>query len=314
VLLDDQGLRERVARMERLLEQIEGLADPNARSMAAEVVGVLLELYGEGLARMMETIAQGEEGERIFDVFAGDELVSHLLILHGLHPLDVEARVVRALEEVRPYLQSHGGNVEFLGVQEGVARLRMQGSCAGCPSSSMTLKLAIEEAIQKTAPDLEGIEAEGVAEEPPPKPVTTMVAGPTLRKKPKKRPEENGASDGTSWTVVGGLPQLSDDGLLVKEVSGEPVLFLRLGEDFYAYRHLCAGCGESLGGGSLEEAILGCTECGRRYDVRRAGRCLDEPQLHLEPIPLLASELAVEERQGRGRRSMIKIALPSAVG
>jgi Fe-S cluster biogenesis protein NfuA/nitrite reductase/ring-hydroxylating ferredoxin subunit len=301
--------------METLLEQIEKLADPNARSKAAEVVGVLLELYGEGLARMMETIAQGEESERIFDAFAGDELVSHLLILHGLHPLDVETRVVRALEEVRPYLKSHGGNVEFLGVQEGVARLRMQGSCAGCPSSTMTLKLAIEEAIQKTAPDLEGIEAEGVAEEPPPRPVTTMVAGPTLRKKPKKRPEEeNGASDGTSWTVVGGLPQLSDSGLLVKEVSGEPVLFLKLGEDFYAYRHLCTGCGESLGEGSLEGAVLGCAGCERRYDVRRAGRCLDDPQLHLEPIPLLASELAVEERQGRGRRSMIKIALPSAVG
>jgi Fe-S cluster biogenesis protein NfuA/nitrite reductase/ring-hydroxylating ferredoxin subunit len=306
MLLDDQGLQERVARIETLLGEIEALKDPGARSKAAEIVQVLLELYGEGLARMMEVVAEGEDSGRAFEVFAEDELVSHLLLLHGLHPLDVETRVVRALEEVRPYLQSHGGNVELLGIEEGVARVRMEGSCDGCPSSTVTLKLAIEEAVLKAAPDLEGIEAEGVTE---PKPAPTIVAGPTLRKKEKKRPE-----DGASWTVVGGLPQLSGGGTLVKEVSGEPVLFLKLGDDLYAYRHLCPGCGESLERGSLEGAELSCPECERRYDVRRAGRCLDDPQLHLEPIPLLVSEVAVEERQGPGQRSMVKIALPSAVG
>ena len=288
--------------METLLEEIETLADPNARSKAAEVVGVLLDLYGEGLVRMMEVVAEGEERERIFEAFAKDELVSHLLLLHGLHPVSLETRVVQALEEVRPYLQSHGGNVELLGVEGGVARLRLQGSCDGCPSSSMTLKLAIEEAVQKAAPDLEGIEAEGVTE---PKPAPTLVAGPTLRRKEKKQPEENGAS----WTVVGGLPQLRGGGmlvgggLLVKEISGEPVLFVKLEDDFYAYRDPCPGCGESLEGGSLKGAELSCSGCGRRYDVRRAGRCLDALQLYLEPIPLLV-----------GEGDIVKIALPSAVG
>jgi Fe-S cluster biogenesis protein NfuA/nitrite reductase/ring-hydroxylating ferredoxin subunit len=309
MLLDDQGLQERVARMETLLGEIESLNDPNAKAKAAEVVQVLLELYGEGLARMMEVVAQGEEGERTFEALAEDELVSHLLLLHGLHPLDVETRVVRALEEVRPYIQSHGGNVELLGIEGGVARVRMEGSCDGCPSSTVTLKLAIEEAVLKAAPDLERIEAEGVTE-PPPKPATTFVAGPTLRKKEKKRPEE----DGASWTVVGGLPQLSGGGMLLKEISGEPVLFVKLGDDFYAYRHLCPGCGESLEEGSLREAELTCSGCGHRYDLRRAGRCLDAPQLHLEPIPLLVSEEVIQERQGPGRRSIVKIALPSAVG
>jgi Fe-S cluster biogenesis protein NfuA/nitrite reductase/ring-hydroxylating ferredoxin subunit len=307
MLLDDQGLQERVARIETLLGEIETLADPHAKSKAAEMAQVLLELYGEGLARMMEVVAQGEESERAFKVFAEDELISHLLLLHGLHPLDVETRVVQALEEVRPYLESHGGNVELLGVEGGVARVRMEGSCDGCPSSAVTLKLAIEEAILKAAPDLEGIEAEGVTE---PKPAPTIVAGPMLRKKEKNRPEE----DGAFWTVVGGLPQLSEGGTLLKEISGEPVLFLKLGDDFYAYRHLCPGCGESLERGSLEEVELSCPGCERRYDVRRAGRCLDDPQLHLEPIPLLVSEVAVEELQGPGQRSMVKIALPSPVG
>jgi Fe-S cluster biogenesis protein NfuA/nitrite reductase/ring-hydroxylating ferredoxin subunit len=294
MLLDDQGLQERVARMETLLGEIEALQDPAARSKAAEVVGVLLDLYGEGLARMMEVVAEGEEREKTFEAFAGDDLVSHLLLLHGLHPLDLETRVIGALEEVRPYLQSHGGDVELIGIENGVARLRLEGSCNGCPSSTMTLKLAIEEAIQKAAPDLDGIEAEGVAE---PKPAPNFVAGPTLRRR-KKRPEENGAP----WTAVGEIG-LSGGEMLARKFSGEPVLFVKLANDLYAYRNLCPGCGASLEGGSLKVADLDCPGCERRYDVRRAGRCLDEGDLHIEPFPLLV-----------GEEGMVKIALPSAIG
>jgi Fe-S cluster biogenesis protein NfuA/nitrite reductase/ring-hydroxylating ferredoxin subunit len=309
MLLDDQGLQERVARIETLLGEIEALHDPNARAKAAEMVQVLLELYGEGLARVMDVVAEGEERERIFEALAEDELVSHLLLLHGLHPLDVQTRVTQALEEVRPYLRSHGGDVELLGIEGGVVRVRLQGSCDGCPSSAATLKLAIEEALQKAAPDLEGVEAEGVAETTP-----TLVAGPTLRRKKKSEAEESSRRDVSTWTIVGGLPQLSGGEALLKEVSGEPVFFAKLGDDLYAYRHLCPGCGGSLEKSSLNGDELSCPGCERRYDVRRAGRCVDDPQLHLEPIPLLVNEEVVQERQGPGRRSIVKIALPSAVG
>lgn len=283
MLQDESGVRERVSRMEALLGEIETLRDPTARAKAAEMVQVLLELYGEGLYRIMDTVADGEEREKNFEAFAGDELVSHLLLLHGLHPLSIEERVLGALDEVRPYLESHGGGVRFLGVENGVARLRLEGSCDGCPSSTATLTLAIEEALEKAAPDLEGVEAEGVAE---PEPAPTFVAGPTLGRKPKKPPEPNGSS----WLMVGGLPQLSGGGLLAKEVYGEPLFFAKLGDDFFAYRNLCPECGGSLEGGELEGSSLGCPGCGRRYDVRRAGRSLDGSQLHLKPVPLLIGE------------------------
>ena len=92
--------------------------------------------------------------------------MASLLLLHGLHPLDLEARVRQALEQVRPYLRTHGGDVELLGVDDGVVRLRMQGSCHGCPSSAVTLKHTIEEAIYDAAPDVAAIEVEGVVEPP----------------------------------------------------------------------------------------------------------------------------------------------------
>jgi Fe-S cluster biogenesis protein NfuA/nitrite reductase/ring-hydroxylating ferredoxin subunit len=297
MLLDDQELRERVGRLEMLLEEIESFEDPEARAKSAEMVQTLLELYGEGLGRIVESIGR-LGGEDLKDELLGDELITHLLLLHGLHPVDVETRVLGALDEVRPYLESHGGNVQFLGIGDGVARVRLEGSCDGCPSSTMTLKLAIEEAVQKAAPELEGVEAEGVAQ-PPPKPTTAFVAAPTIRKK-KKPPEENGAS---SWTTVGEL-DLPAGRMLTKEVSGEPVLFLKLAGNLYAYHDVCPGCGTSLEQGELRVADLTCSGCGRRYDARRAGRSLDDvSQLHLEPVPLLEDE-----------GGTVKVVLPSAVG
>src|ERR687898_529944 len=297
MLLDDQELRERVGRLEMLLEEIESFEDPEARARTAEMVQTLLELYGEGLGRIVESV--GRLGsEDLKDELLGDELITHLLLLHGLHPVDVETRVLEALDEVRPYLESHGGNVQFLGIGEGVARVRLEGSCDGCPSSTMTLKLAIEEAVQKAAPELEGVEAEGVAE-PPPQPTTAFVAAPTLRKKKKKQPEENGSS---SWTTVGELNL--PGGMLAKEVAGERVLFLKLAGNLYAYRDVCPGCGTSLEQGELRVADLTCSGCGRRYDARRAGRSLDDvSQSHLEPVPLLV-----------GEDGKVKVVLPSAVG
>ena len=120
--------RRAVARVEALLEQIED--DP----VALEAVEAVVDLYGEALARVL---AGAEPTE--------DELLRHLLLVHDLHPVDVETRVRQALDDVRPYLGSHGGDVELLGVEDGVARLRLAGTCNGCPSSTVTLKNAIEE-------------------------------------------------------------------------------------------------------------------------------------------------------------------------
>jgi Fe-S cluster biogenesis protein NfuA/nitrite reductase/ring-hydroxylating ferredoxin subunit len=272
--LDDTEARELVARVETLLEELDSLADAGARERAAEVVAAVLDLYGEGLERIVARLAERDDGE-LAEALAGDELVSHLLLLHGLHPLPLEARVRGALDEVRPYLESHGGNVDLLSVDEGVARLRLEGSCSGCPSSAMTLKLAIEEAIQKAAPDVEGIEAEGaVAAESRPALLQLEVS------------ESLGGRDG-AWAMAGGMPELRDGGPLLKEVGGEPVLFVKLGETFYAYRPGCPSCDESLAEAVVSGVELACPGCGNRYDVLRAGRCLDEPQLHLEPVPLL---------------------------
>ena len=108
---------------------------------------------------------RGRLDDEVLAALAADELVAGLLVVHGLHPYGVEERVERALEAVRPYLGSHGGDVELLGVsEEGVVRLRLLGSCDGCPSSSVTLELAVEGAIHEAAPEVSAIEIETAAD------------------------------------------------------------------------------------------------------------------------------------------------------
>lgn len=175
MLQDVQGQQSQAARIEALVQEIAAFSDPHARATAEELVQAILDMYGDGLARLLEMTAASEaSGFALIDTFARDELLSALFILHGLHPLDRETRIMQALDEIRPSLTSRGGTVEFLGLEEGVAHVRLAGSSHGCSSSTMTLKLAIEEAIYKAAPDLNGLEVEGVTDPPPrtSKPIT----------------------------------------------------------------------------------------------------------------------------------------------
>ncbi len=149
-------------RIEGLIARIEKTPDPNLRTDALNLAQSLMELHGAGLERLMEIVARtGAPGYALMDDFAGDDLVASLLLLYGLHPHDLETRVMRALDATRPFLQSHGGDVELLGVTDGTVRLRLEGSCRSCSSSTQTLKLAIERAIYDAAPDVAEIVAEG---------------------------------------------------------------------------------------------------------------------------------------------------------
>lgn len=156
----------RMRQLEALLQEVESIADPNVRTTTGQIIQELMEFYGAGLTSLVERLAQaGELGREMIDDLAQDELVGSLFLLYGLHPQDLETRVKAALEKVRPYLATHGGNVELLGVSEdGAVRLAMRGSCNGCASSSATMKNMIEQAIYDKAPEVTAIHVDGVAQ------------------------------------------------------------------------------------------------------------------------------------------------------
>ena len=178
--ITQEDTRDRMGDIESLIGALETLPDP-ARTLALDAIGAVLELHGAALSRMLELMTEqaGEQGRALLAALAGDDGVGNVLMLHGLHPVDTATRVQRALDEVRPYLASHGGDVELLGVDGGVVRLRLEGSCKGCPSSAATLRTAIEEAITTFAPDVVEISAEGVTP-PPERPGAGLLPLPML--------------------------------------------------------------------------------------------------------------------------------------
>jgi Fe-S cluster biogenesis protein NfuA len=171
-MTDNLGANEIQATLRRwdgLLQEAEQAADPAARGRLRDIVQSLLEVHGAGLRRLLEHVRAADDcGERIVDECARDEVVSGLLLLHGLHPHDVEARVRHALETVRPALRSHGGSVKLLEVIGGVVRLRLEGSCGHCSSSAATMQNTVEEAIYARAPEVELVEVEQSIDETEP--------------------------------------------------------------------------------------------------------------------------------------------------
>ena len=153
----------RLQHLEALLRDAEHAADPAARLRLQQIVQSILELHATGLERLFDHLSEaGPAGDRLIETCGRDDVVGGMLLLHGLHPLEVKDRVRQALESVRPFLRSHGGNVEFLEVDGEVVRLRLEGSCHSCPSSSVTMQQAVEEAIYAKAPEITSVEVEGL--------------------------------------------------------------------------------------------------------------------------------------------------------
>ena len=282
----EKNLRAAGDRIEGLLQQLGTVADPRIREKAEELVRLLMELYGSALARVLEIIDEtGPASESLVDRLAADDLVASLLVLHGLHPLNVETRIARALDRVRPYLGSHGGNVNLLGVNEGVVHLRLEGSCHGCPSSTITMKLAIEKAIEEAAPEVVRIEVEGSS------PSTTAASnGNGASPKISQTATQDLKINSGEWIALDKLPEFTPGNLALTKLGEMSILLCKIGETFYAYQDSCPSCGSALAGSALRENLLTCSSCGRRYDLRSAGQCLDMGEFHLAPLPLLVEK------------------------
>jgi Fe-S cluster biogenesis protein NfuA/nitrite reductase/ring-hydroxylating ferredoxin subunit len=280
-------------RIEELLAALRARGG-TAADTAEELVRLLVGMYGDGLAAIMAALAEeGEAGRAITARLTDDPLVEGLLLLHGLHPLGVDERIQRALDRVRPYLGSHAGGVQYLGVRDGVARLRLEGSCHGCPSSTVTVRLAIEGAVQDAAPEVTEVVVEGMTAPPEPK---LLQIGPRPGAAPGAGPP---AASSGEWVP---LPDIGPPSSRpVTAIAGDvAVLVCAVRGTLYAYRDECASCGSPLGEGTLAREVLTCP-CGARYDVCRAGAGLDGLAAHLDPLPLLA------DSQG------VRVAVPAAV-
>lgn len=254
------------------------VAHERAQQLVREVVG----LYGAGLERIMQLVPEQGLAERL----ATDDLVASLLLVHGLHPHDVHRRVSDALDQVRPYLGSHGGDVDLIDVTDGPDGARVllafRGSCKSCPSSAVTLELAVEDAVRAAAPEISSIQviaAESKSDNVIP--TESLMA----------RVHSNGSNGAGSWHPVPELAALAAGEVAGFLLGGTTLLACRVGEDTFAYRDHCPVCNDSLAGAVLSDFLMRCPRCRTHFDVVHAGAGMgSESEYHLDPLPLLSRD------------------------
>jgi Fe-S cluster biogenesis protein NfuA/nitrite reductase/ring-hydroxylating ferredoxin subunit len=264
-------------RVQQLMERLDGIEDPVVRATTEEVIGALMDLYGEGLERTMTLLDDDARA-----VLAGDGVVGSLLLIHGLFPVDLETRVRQALDDVAPYMASHGGSVELLGVTDDIAHLRLEGSCKTCAASTSTLELAIKAALDEHAPDLAGIDVVGMPEED----ALPGLALPMVQVTPQGTAAPMAPPAPPGWHALNGASAVADGRLAAETVNGARLVIANVDGTLLAYRDLCPACGADLHDGELFGPNLQCPGCQVHYDVTRAGRSLDGTG-QLGPVPLL---------------------------
>ena len=244
---------ELIERVQHLTARLEQVADPATRRASDELVGAVIELYGEGLERIFAAIAESPGADDLGERLAGDGVVASLMLIHGLYPVPLDERVAEALDSVRPYMESHGGNVELLGIEDGIARIRLEGSCDGCPASSSTLELAIKSALDEAAPDLEGLMVEGAVGP------QAAAPGPDAMELPVIGASAGVAQAPPSWSSLEGFAEPGEDELAAVDVEGRTLIVARVEGTLLAFHDACAGCEASL-----QRASFGRGRCAAR--------------------------------------------------
>jgi Fe-S cluster biogenesis protein NfuA len=149
-------------RLQQLAADIRALGDgsgPEESDRTRDLIQTVLDFHRGALAQLLDLIRrEGEAGSHILENAMEDGLVASLLLLHGLHPTDLESRTEHALDQVRPFLNSQGADVRLVAIAEDAVRVRLHRGGTGYPASVQMLQAAIEEAIAAAAPDVRLVE------------------------------------------------------------------------------------------------------------------------------------------------------------
>jgi hypothetical protein len=177
---EEVGSQQWIDRIEELVHRAESVEDPKLRGIAVDLLQAVLNFHAAALERMMEiAAASAPDGEAIIDRIAADDLVSSVLLLHGLHPDDLETRVNRAVEKLQRLFGSRGASISLLAIEEDVVRLRFDTDrvWSGAP-----VKASIEAAVYQAAPEIMNVIVEGFRDPPMPDfvPLANLRAGAGL--------------------------------------------------------------------------------------------------------------------------------------
>ncbi len=267
---DTGELEQAAARVDAAVAAIARL-EPAAQTVANELKAAIEAFHRLALTTMVRHLRQDPRGKELLLELVDDPAVYALFLMHGIARADPLTRARRVLDNARPYMQSHGGDVELVDARDGVAYIRLHGSCHGCSLSAFTLRKRVEEALLREVPEITRIEV-----------VDDTPTAAILRHDAHEPPAvEKGWVRGPDIAAV-------PPGHMLNLTTGRgDVLIVNLDNQLNAYRNACAHQGLPLDGGILDPATgtLTCPWHGFCFDAR-SGECLTAPQAQLEPFPL----------------------------
>jgi Fe-S cluster biogenesis protein NfuA/nitrite reductase/ring-hydroxylating ferredoxin subunit len=257
--------------VEDALAEVKGMPIDH-RTRAIKLKDTVEAFHKAGLITIVKALKADPRGKELLLDLVDDPGVYALFAMHGIVKADLRTRVARVVETVRPYTQSHGGDVELVDVRDNVVYVRMAGACNGCSMSAVTLRNGVEEALKEHCPEVTAIEV--VPNEPTPAiiPLVTLQRG--------------GANAG--WLEGPPLAELHEGKPFRMEMKdGKSLVLLRIGEQVSAFHNECAHQGLPIDGGTvdMESRTITCPWHGFRFDCV-SGECLTAPQAQLEQVPL----------------------------
>ncbi len=239
------------------------------RAKAIALKSAIEEFHKVGLTHMVRAMKNDEQGKEILFSLVDTPAVYALFSMHGLIRADLATQVRRVIELVRPYMQSHGGDVHFIGLRDRTVQVQLTGNCNGCSMSSITLKKTVEESLKERIPEIEGVEVV----EPAPAQLVQI------------------SQKGAGWMPGPMVADVPMDATYAFKTGDVSVLLIRTTKGMKAYRNACAHQGLPLDGGILdvEGGTLTCPWHGFQFDCDN-GECFSAPQCQLEPFPLRIAE------------------------
>lgn len=243
---------------------------PELRTKAMALKSAIEEFHKLGLTAIVKALKAEVAGKELLYQLVEIPEVYALLSMHGLIRADLRTQVGRVIEMVRPYMQSHGGDVALVDVVDRVVHVRLTGNCSGCSMSQITLKNTVEETIKQHIPEIVSVQ---VVDSEPLELVQLSVTA------------------GTGWLEGPLIDELPVDRPFAFSHSGHEILILKSPNGWRAYRNACAHQGLPLDNAILDQTT-GCINCpwhGFTFDSE-SGECLTAPQCQLESFPLRISQ------------------------
>jgi Fe-S cluster biogenesis protein NfuA/nitrite reductase/ring-hydroxylating ferredoxin subunit len=282
---DIEKLAGRVDEAVRRVGELEG----PAREVAQELKEALEAVHRAGLVTVVRRMRADDRAREVLFELVDEPEVRMLLSLHGIIRADPLTESQRVIEAVRPQLQSHGGDVELVRVDDGTAYVRLSGACNGCSMSSVTLRNTVEEALVGNVPAIHGVEV--LPSEPSPTliPLSSITVGRPDGDTAPQEPEKG-------WVRTSPVDDVADGkvtamSLVAADGEQHEVIVARIDGRLTAYVNACAHQGLPLDSAMLdpEAGTLTCPWHGFCYDAL-SGECMSAPGAQLEQLPLRVDE------------------------